>query len=190
MSDFKSCQCANHPCLQCPPHFRSLHVLCPTQAHPSQQHSIYLQGQILPQPLWAARATAARASMVLLADSEITVPGFPASPRRCGATGARLDRLLCVPARDQQRCHSAITTCWNSLETTPSFKWNCPSVQAQSQVSGYPYLKDITAMVLATIKLSNHFLIHLQYNWPGDPSAAPNTTGKKLQEALKKPSTQ
>lgn len=27
----------------------------------------------------------------------------------------------------------------------------------QRQVSGYPYLRDITAMILATIKLSNHF---------------------------------
>lgn len=189
MPDFQSCLHANHPCPQCPPHFRGLHVLCPTQAHPSQQHRIYLQAQILSQPLWAHRATAARASIVLLAGSRDLCQACP-GVQRCGAAEAV---LCCASCSASLPCchwweHSANTS-WNSLDTTPSFQWNCPSVQAPESGIWLPLSQGHNCLVLATITLSNHFLICLQYNWPGDPSAAPNTTGRMLQETLKKSST-
>lgn len=190
MPDLQSCLHANHPCSQCPPHFRSLHVLCPTQAHPSQQHSIYLQGQILSQPLWAHRATAARASIVLLAGSRDLWQACLVSRgvvllRQCCAVPAALRPWCAVTNGNTQPSHLL-----NSLETAPSFQWNCPSVQAPESGIWLPLSQGHNCLVLATITLSNHFLIRLQYNWPGDPSAAPNTTGRMLQETLKKSRTQ
>lgn len=179
-------------CTCCVPHRHIPHNSTALICRSKSCHNLTLLPELLrPEPALCCCTTWGQTA-------KTTVPGFPVSPEaQCywGSVGVSAALHPCCPAEPhghQWRCHKwkfSITTSCNPLKTTWSFKWDC-LFKPQSQVSGYPYLRDLTTMLLSTITLPAHFLIHCQHNWPVDPSPAENTKGKNLQETCKEASTQ